>query len=368
VSDYTRLVAAGLASAGDAVTVYSPPYPESKSSDVGVSLHRLPDHFGPRGLLALDRALAARPRPDRVLVQYVPHAFGWKGMNVPFAAWVAARAARVAPVWVMFHEVMFSDAPGQPLRHAVLGRVTRAMARMLAKAADRVFVSVPVWNPVLRRICRTARPGEWLPIPSSVPDAADPAAVAAVRARLGPGATVVGHFGTFGAMNADLIGPPLAALLRRSADRVALLVGRNGPAFRDRLTGEHPDLAGRVTAPGELPAAAVADHLAACDVLLQPYPDGASSRRTSLMAGLALGVPTATNLGFLSEPVWAECPGVVAAPSADPAELAAAAGRLLGLPPAERAARGRAAAAWYRARFAVVHTVARLRGQPAKPS
>jgi glycosyltransferase involved in cell wall biosynthesis len=361
VSDYTRLVAAGLAAAGDAVTVYTSPHPGPQPRDTPVSLRRLPDHFGPRGLLALDRALSARPRPDRVLVQYVAHAFGWKGMNLPFAAWVAARAARVAPVWVMFHEVMYPVEPGQRLRHAVLGRVTRAMARLLARSADRVFVSIPAWCVLLRRICRAARPAEWLPIPSNVPDAADPAAVAAVRARLGPGATVVGHFGTFGAMNADLIGPPLADLLRRPAGRVALLVGRNAPAYRERFVAERPDLTDRVTATGDLSAAAVAVHLAACDLLLQPYPDGASTRRTSLMSGLALGVPTATNAGILSEPIWAECAGVAVAPSAEPAALVAAAEGLLALPPEERAARGRAAAAWYRARFAVEHTVARLR-------
>jgi len=44
--------------------------------------------------------------------------------------------------------------------------------------------------------------------------------------------------------------------------------------------------------------------LAACDVLVQPYHDGVSSRRTSVMAGLALGVPTVTNEGALTEPLW----------------------------------------------------------------
>jgi hypothetical protein len=35
-------------------------------------------------LLSLDRALT-RSRPDRILIQYVPHAYGWKAMNLPFA-------------------------------------------------------------------------------------------------------------------------------------------------------------------------------------------------------------------------------------------------------------------------------------------
>jgi glycosyltransferase involved in cell wall biosynthesis len=364
VADYTRTVAAGLAAAGDAVTVYAPtaaPPP----TDAGVAVRGLPGHFGPRGLFALDRALATCP-PDRVLVQYVPHAYRWKGMNLPFAAWVAARARRIAPVWVMFHEVMYPIEPGQPLRHAVLGRATRAMARLLARSSQRVFVSIPAWGDLLRKIAPTAPPAEWLPVPSNIPGAADPEAMAAVRERVAPsaGTAVVGHFGSFGGLTTDLLGPPLAALLRRSPDRVGLLVGRNSAVYRERFAAEHPDLAGRLTATGELPAGEASAHLAACDLLLQPYPDGVSGRRTSAMAGLALGVPTVTNAGFLSEPVWgAESDGVAVAASAEPADLVAAAEAVLALSPAERSARGRAAAAWYRARFAPEHTLARLRSE-----
>src|SRR5205823_2453640 len=153
------------------------------------------------------------------------------------------------------------------------------------------FVSIPAWAAMLRQISPTARPAEWLPIPSTVPAVADPSRVADVRGRIAPaGGTVIGHFGTFGTKIANLIVRPLAELLRHSANRVVLLVGRNSPTFRDRFAGEHPDLVGRVTATGEVGLAEVAAHLSACDLLLQPFVDGASCRRTSLMSGLALGV------------------------------------------------------------------------------
>src|SRR5205085_9332813 len=95
-----------------------------------------------------------RPRLDRILVQYVPHAFGWKGMNLAFAAWVACRARRFAPVWVMFHEVAFPFGR-RPVR-AILALANRLMARLLAGAADRVFVSVPAWGDTLRTLCPRA--------------------------------------------------------------------------------------------------------------------------------------------------------------------------------------------------------------------
>ena len=161
VADYTRLVARGLAEAGDAVTVFAPALgctDRSVCATPGVMVRRLPDHFGPRGLLVLDRELAARPRPDRILIQYVPHAYGYKAMNLPFIAWVAGWARQIAPVWVMFHEVMYPIQPGQRLRHAVLGWVNRLMARRLGRNADRMFVSIPAWGELLRQD-RRGRPG-----------------------------------------------------------------------------------------------------------------------------------------------------------------------------------------------------------------
>jgi len=76
VADYTRLVARGLAAAGDQVHVWTSPCAAKTPEDPGIRVHRLPDRFGLRGLLRLDTQLRRFLNPDRVLVQYVPHAFG----------------------------------------------------------------------------------------------------------------------------------------------------------------------------------------------------------------------------------------------------------------------------------------------------
>jgi glycosyltransferase involved in cell wall biosynthesis len=75
-------------------------------------------------------------------------------------------------------------------------------------------------------------------------------------------------------------------------------------AFAERFLAEHPDLNGRLHATGDLPAPDVATHLLACDLLVQPYPDGVSSRRGSFMAGMALGVPAVTTRGVATESLW----------------------------------------------------------------
>lgn len=369
VSDYTRLVVEGLAAVGDEVAVYAPPQAIGPdSAPPGVRVRRLPDRFGLCGLRWLDRELA-RDRPDRILLQYVPHAFGLKAMNLPFAAWVAARARRVAPVWVMFHEVAFPFVRW-PLRHNVLAVVNRVMAWAVAGAADRVLVSIPSWGQLLRQICPRARPAGWLPVPCNVATVADPGAVAAVRSRHAPdpATPLVGHFGTFGRLITDLLEPAIVGLLRTDPLVRVLLIGRGSERYRVHIGASHPDLAGRVAGTGELPSVVVAAHLRACDLLLQPYPDGVSSRRTSVMAGLANRVPVVTNLGALSEPLWATSTGVAVVPGPDPAALTAAAVEVLALSPENRLALGARGAELYFSEFTLERTIKRLRNPGCTPA
>ena len=115
----------------------------------------------------------------------------------------------------------------------------------------------------------------------------------------------------------------------------------------------------RLVATGSLVSSDAAAHLAACDLLLQPYPDGVSTRRTSLMAGLALGRPIVTSEGLLSEPLWRE-PGGSAGSGVFHPRNGGCCGEPLGRPrvPAALAA---AAKVLYDSRFSLEHTIRVLR-------
>lgn len=360
VSDYTRRTARGLAAAGDAVHVWAPWCGAGDATDPGVSVHRLPGRFGPRGLAALDAGI--RRSPGRILVQYVPHAFGWKAMNVPFCLWLHAR--RRWPVWVMFHEVAFPMRPGQPWRRNLLGRVHGHMARLLLRSAERVFLSIPGWEPLLRGLAGGACPPmSWLPVPSNLDARPDLEVTACVRKQLASGAdaVLIGSFGTYGPMVGELLAAVLPPLLERTPGRVGLLLGRGGDGFARALEAERPALRGRLVAPGGLPDPELAAHLAACDLLIQPYPDGVSSRRGSMMAGLSLGIPVVTTEGALTEPLWRDGGAVALTSVGRSPDLVAAAEELLA-EPARRAALGRRGRDFYREHFAPERLIRRLRG------
>src|SRR5207248_9302944 len=149
-------------------------------------------------------------------------------------------------------------------------------------------------------------------------------------------------------------------LLGQEPRVVALCLGANSEAFAAALVAIHPELRDRVTASGFCDATEVSLWLQACDLLLQPYPDGVTTRRTSVMAALATGVPVLTTSGALTEPVWKETEAVALASADDIAAIVEIVARLADDAPARGAlgARGRCA---YDERFALGLTIERLR-------
>jgi glycosyltransferase involved in cell wall biosynthesis len=119
-------------------------------------------------------------------------------------------------------------------------------------------------------------------------------------------------------------------------------------------------VAARIWASDRLDPADVAAALRACDLLVQPYPDGITTRRTSVMAGLKNGVATVSTEGALTEAVWRETGAVALAPVGN---VDAFVDRVDGLlrDDVGRASLAARAQSTYAAGFSMEHTVAALR-------
>src|SRR5262249_42442045 len=138
-----------------------------------------------------------------------------------------------------------------------------------------------------------------------------------------------------------------------------VLIGHGSREYAQRLISDHPVLAHYVTATGPLPAHELSLHLQACDIMLQPYPDGVSTRRSSAMAALSHSKPMVTTVGELSEELWHSTSVAGIAPADKPEALVDATLRLLSDSVA-RERMGRAAFELYYSKFDLRHTVAVL--------
>lgn len=349
VSDYTLLLARALSAAGEAVVVWTPPACDGSVCAPGVEVRRLPDHFGSRSRAVMEQSIA---RGAKVLLQYVPHAFGCRTMNLPLASWLWRRR-RWWAIDVMFHEVAMPFGLDQPVLYNIPATVQRVMARMLVRASRRVFVSTESWRSLVEGGGRRAI---VTPVFSNLPPA-ESAEVDAVRRQL-PAGKVVGHFGNCGPWMIDFLCEALEPLLTRQPGAVVQFIGRGssrgGEAVRQRLGG----LADRLMVSGGLSPERAAAHVAACDVMLLPYPDGITTRRSSAMAALSAGVPVVTTTGHLTEAFWSAVEGVRS--GRGPVQCATLVESVL----ADDPYRGRLSAAarmLYAEQFDILHTVRLLR-------
>jgi len=370
VSDYTHQLAAGLSGQGDEVHVWCPRGRDGGSHPAAsdVQVHREFGGFAPSDLRRVGQQLDRFPAPRRILVQWVPHGYGYRSMNVEFCWWLWKRATRHGDrIELMVHEPFLTFDWSSP-RQNVAALAHRGMILLLLNAARQVWMSIPSWEKMLRPYAWGRKlPFGWLPIPSNIPVSNDAARIEAVRRRYVDGkGLLIGHFGTYGSPVVKLLEPILTALVNERSPGVILLMGNGSEQFRRRLIEKQPALDGLIQSTGALEAEDLSCHLAACDMLIQPYPDGVSSRRTSVMASLANGKPVVSTTGWLTEPLWLECDAIALAPAGDTQAFVEHV-RRLGADTSERLRLGSAAGRLYRERFDLSYTLSSLAQAARQP-
>jgi glycosyltransferase involved in cell wall biosynthesis len=356
VSEHSRVLAEAAAARGYDVHVWAP---DGSPAPGRIHVHPSLGGFAPEDLARTGTALDAWTAPRRVVVQWVPHGYGRRGLNVAFSRWLRRRAAAGDAIDVIVHEP-FIDFTGGSWRRPAGAVIQRFMTWNALKAAHRVWVTIPGWESRLQGVLPSGTTiAGVLPVSGTVPVVQDVARVAIRRAELlASCGRLVGCFGAAGGYALNALRSTVPAMLRRDPGVAFVSIGRGSDDVGRALADAAPDLSPRVNSTGELPLDSISVHLQSCDVLLQPYEDGVSGRRTTTISALEHGVPVATTRGWLSEPFWGGTDAVELAPAADPAFLAVAVARLLGS--GRNAAARDAARALYLERFDPARTLAPL--------
>lgn len=228
---------------------------------------------------------------DVLVVPYNPFMWGRWGLAPQFVrdiAGVRFRRPR-ARVALIVHE------PYVPIRNwksFLMGTWQRFQLMALLVMADRSFASIEQWASRMSRVRHTVH----LPSGSNLPDARSERA--AVRTELGlDDALVVATLSTGHPSHMTAyVDASFRRLAREGHDVIFLQLGAG--ASRVDVPA-----AFRVVKPGAVPSFRLGALVAAADLMLCPFMDGVSTRRTSFMAGLCQAVAVVGTIGALTDPM-----------------------------------------------------------------
>ncbi len=282
-----------------AIGIVSPGFPETPG---GVTDHtaRLRGYWKDAGhdvrvLGARDEApeaVAERWHTEGVaaaLVQYVPFLYGRRGVSRFPEELVRAARERGMRVTLFVHEPW---VPPTRLPWLVLGPIQRRQLKRLASLSDAIVTPVPAWAELLGHDTQVVYVG------SNLGEA--PPGVATRPHHRGP---VV--FSPFAAgLKWEWI---VAATDAIGTDPPLVVVGADSESAQRHHVVRHwqqPDWVYR----GRLPPEDVLTVLTRARLVLAPFVDGLTGRRTSAMTALSAGAPLVSSTGHLFDPLFATGP------------------------------------------------------------
>jgi hypothetical protein len=230
---------------------------------------------------------------DVVVLPYNPFMWGRRGF-APGLLWDVARlrCRQARPRLVLIIHESYVDI--RDARSLLMGGWQRAQLLVLLLLTDHRFASIEIWARKFSRI----RPVVHLASGSTLPSDGTPRA--AIRSELGlDDSIVVATLST---------GHPshLTSYVESSLARLSQEPGLPPVAFLQLGAGS-ADLAVpervRLERPGPLEPDRLAALVRSADILLSPFTDGVSTRRTSFLAGLQQGVAVVGTTGVLTDPM-----------------------------------------------------------------
>jgi glycosyltransferase involved in cell wall biosynthesis len=243
-------------------------------------------------------------KPDVVLVHFVPQLYGWNGAKPGLAILLQMLRRRGFRIVTVGHE--FSAPFGLSPKLAMWSMIHRLLLRMVVRASRQVVLTTPMRCDIIQRRFASRR-GDILTIPigSTVPvletDRACDREEFDRAHGIRQGELVVATFGSPMPAVVAMYGGVFRELSASGIPFRVMVIGKSGEQFRRSLL-EHWESSDGTYCTGPVSNAELSRLLSRCDLYVTLYPDGASTHRTSLLAGLAHGLPTVSNRGTSTEP------------------------------------------------------------------
>lgn len=239
---------------------------------------------------AVRMLLSKRDAHQTLLLQYNPFAWGRWGFSpwLPVTLRLARLIRRNVRIGIMVHEpyVVRTD-----LRSYLMGSWQRMQLRYVLRVSHVSFASTERFSQELHAYW-PRRSVFHLPVGSNLPDERTARTHERVQRGIDDHIVLAGMSAGHDSYVRQFVADAVRAIVASTCRPVALLLlGANNPP----PTGL--DGLAYIDSPGYLDDHRLARALAASDIFLAPYVDGASTRRTALMAALQHALPIVTTVG-----------------------------------------------------------------------
>jgi len=319
VGDYSVQLAHELVSQGHEVTLICGKEQAGTSDEPGIRIRNVVSSWGIFGIRSLLAELPLR-KPDLILVNWVPHLYAPKGTNLGLALAMVLAKIDGARIHTIVHE------PYVELTRPsffITGPIQRLALGILTWCSAAVLVTIQPWVQMLKaKYKKAADKIFWVPVGSNIPVA--PVTVTErdhYRSELGmvPTDVALGVF-SLGGAGKDLpcLTEAMKAMNKARIPCFWIFIGVTDEEFAEKFP-KLKNVPHYCT--GYLATETVSRWLQSIDLFVAAFDDGVSTRRTSVIAALAHGVPTVTTVGHLTDHAFYEMSPLILT-SLDPTEFA----------------------------------------------
>lgn len=323
VGAYSRILAHELVTQGiESIHILSGPEAEETSSSVQLS--RITGKWGPNSLRRA-RSWARENHLDVINLQFETAAYGMS----PWVHFLPEALGNI-PLVTTFHDLLFPYLfpKAGPLRPWIVRRLARTSTGVIATNHEDLTRLSDLPNARL------------IPIGSNIPSTPLDFEADTYRAKVGADkqTSLIGYFGFMNhSKGVDTLLEAIATICQNDENvRLLMIGGRTGSdpanaAYADQIDAliNRLGLAEFIHWTGFVHDLEVSSYIAACDLVVLPFRDGASYRRGSLMAAISLGAPTITTQPAVEIPAFRHGENMLLIPPNDAESLVNALRRAL---------------------------------------
>lgn len=225
-------------------------------------------------------------KPDLVILHYSVFTWAFRGVPVFVSRLRRLLSSFDCPITAFLHEYAVSTSWREP-QSLLIGAAQQVALTRLLKSCSACVVTTEQRLAALRNRRSAVRLAmAFLPVPSGIA----PMAVAGSRTDGGPIRIGVLGWATPG-YAVDTVTGAVTRLLAEGHDVSLTLIGQPGPESDDARAWTESSPGGAVVMTGVLDRCELSRALASMDMLAFPDPDGPASRKSTLAAALAHGLP-----------------------------------------------------------------------------